>query len=153
MDLDEEAVRSLRGCRSHRPCKAREVGLIFNSEDPRLVRVMAIRATERPSRAALNVPERRGKFTKDVEFNRTNRRSPLASTKVPENRTQKMSKRGRKTCQEYARKLKQTERATPRGQIKGVPAKRASCCVPFSPRRESSFCPTLRWESAPAAED
>ena len=116
MDLDEEAARILRGCSPHRPCEAREVGLIFISEDPRLVRAMAIPATECSSKDAANVPETRRKFTKDVKSNGTNRRSPLESTKVPKKRTQKVSKRGRKMCPEYAKKLKQSERATPKGR-------------------------------------
>jgi hypothetical protein len=117
MDLDEETARSLRGCSAHRPCEARQVGLIFISEDPGLVRAMAIAATECSGKAAANVPETRRKFTKDVNIDGTNRRSPLESTKVPKKRTQKASKRGRKMCQEYAKKLKQSERATPKGQI------------------------------------
>ena len=117
MHLDEEAVWILRGCSPHRPCEAREVGLIFISEDPRRVRAMAISATECSSKAAANVPETRRKFTKDVNSNGTNRRSPLESTKVPKKQTQKASKRDRKMCQEYAKKLKQGERATPKGQI------------------------------------
>ena len=68
MDLDEEAVRILRGCSTHRPCEAGEVGLIFISEDPRLVRAMAIPATECSSKAAPNVPEMSRKFTKDVNI-------------------------------------------------------------------------------------
>ena len=117
MDLHEEAVRSLRGYSPHRPCEAREVGLIFISEDPRLVRPMPIPATECSSKAAANVPETRRKLRKDVNSDRTNRRSPLESTEVPKKQTQKASKRARKTCQEYAKKLKQSERATPKGQI------------------------------------
>jgi hypothetical protein len=116
MDLDEEAVRTLRGCSPHRPREAREVGLIFISEDPRLVRVMAIAATECFSKAAPNVPKTRRKFIKDVNINGTNLTSPLESTKVPKKRTQKAPKRGRKMCQEYAKKLKQSERATPKGR-------------------------------------
>jgi len=117
MDLDEEAVRSLRGCYPHRPCEAREVGLIFITEDPRLVRAMPIPARECSSKAGPNVPETHRKFTKDVKYNGTNRRSPLESTQMPKKRTQKASKRGRKMCLEYAKKLKQSERATPKGQI------------------------------------
>ena len=117
MDLDEEAVRSLRGCSPHQPCEAKEAGLIFISEDPQLVRAMAIPATECSSKAAANVPETRRKLRKDVNSDRTNRRSPLESTEVPKKQTQKASKRARKTCQEYAKKLKQSERATPKGQI------------------------------------
>ena len=117
MDLHEEAVRSLRGYSPHRSCEAREVGLISISEDPRLVRAMPIPATECSSKAAANAPETRRKFTKDVKSNGTNRRSPLESTKVPKKQTQKACKRGRKMCQEYAKKLKRSERATPKGQI------------------------------------
>ena len=117
MDLDEEAVRSLRGCSPHQPCEAKEAGLIFISEDPQLVRAMGIPARECSSKAAANVPETRSKFRKDVKSNGTNPRSPLESTKVPKKRTQNASKIGRKMCQKYAKKLKQTERATPKGQI------------------------------------
>jgi hypothetical protein len=117
MDLDEEAVRSLRGCCPHRPCEAREVGLIFITGDPRLARAMPIPATECSRKAGPNVPETHRKFTKDVKYNGTNLRSPLESTKVPKKRTQKASKRGRKMCQEYAKKLKQSEKSTPKGQI------------------------------------
>ncbi len=115
MDLDEEAVWSLRDCARHRPCEAREVGLIFICEDPRLVRAMAIPATGCSSKAARNVPEMSRKFTKDVNINGTNLTSPLESIKVPKKRTQKTSKRGRKMCQKHAKKHKQTERATPKG--------------------------------------
>ncbi len=114
MDLDEEAVWSLRGCTRHRPCEAREVGLIFISEDPRLVGAMAIRATACSSKAAANVPETRRRFTKDVKNNGKNPRSALESTKVSKKRTQKACKRGRKMCQEYAKKLKQSERVAPK---------------------------------------
>ncbi len=117
MDLYEEAVRSLRGYSPHRPCEAREVELIFISEDPRLVRPMPIPGTECSSKAAANAPKTRRKFTKDVNINGTNLRSPLESTKVPKKRTQKACKRGRKMCQEYAKKLKRSERATRKGQI------------------------------------
>jgi hypothetical protein len=117
MDLDEEAVRILRGRGPHRLREAREAGAIFISEDPRLVRAMAIPATECSSKAEANVPETSRKFRKDVNIYGTNRRSPLESTKVSKKRTQKACKRGRKTCQEYARKHKQTEKATPKGQI------------------------------------
>jgi hypothetical protein len=78
---------------------------------------MAIRATECSSRAAANVPETRRKFTKDVKNNETNPRSPLESTKVLKKRTQKACKKGRKMCQEFAKKHKQTERAAPKSQI------------------------------------
>jgi hypothetical protein len=78
---------------------------------------MAIPATECSSKAAANAPETRRKFTKDVDINGTNLTSPLESTKVPKKRTQKACKRGRKMCQEYAKKLKRSERATPKGQI------------------------------------
>jgi hypothetical protein len=78
---------------------------------------MAIPATECSGRVAANVPEMSRKFTKDVNINGTNPRSPLESAKVPKKRTQKACKRGRKMCQEYAKKLKQSERATPKGQI------------------------------------
>jgi hypothetical protein len=94
MDLDEEAVRSWRGCNPHRPCEAREVGLIFISEDPGLARTMAIAATECSSKAAANVRETPRKFTKDVNINGTNRTSALESTKVPKKRTQKACKSG-----------------------------------------------------------
>jgi hypothetical protein len=56
MDLDEEAVRSWRGCSPDRPCEAREVGLILISEDPWLIRAMAIPAIECSTKAAANVP-------------------------------------------------------------------------------------------------
>ena len=153
MDLDEEAVRSWRGCSPHRPCEAREVGLIFISEDPRLVRPMPIPATECSSKAAANVPETRRKFTKDVNINGTNRRSPLESTKVPKKRTQKACKRGRKMSQEYAKKLKRSERATPKGQIleEGSPCLAHFALAPLLPRWEGSSCQTLRWEPNHAA--
>jgi len=153
MDLDEEAVRSLRGCSPHRPCEAREVGLIFISENPRLVRVMAIPARECSSKAAANVPETRRKFRKDVNSDGTNRRSPLESTQVPKKRTQKASKRGRKMCQEYAKKLKQSERAAPKGQIpeEGSPCQARFALCPLPPRRERSSCQTLRGEPNRAA--
>ena len=117
MDLDEKAVRILRDCNPRRPWEARDVELIFISEDPRLVRVMAIPATECSIRAAANVPETRRKFTKDVNIDGTNRRSPLESTKVAKKRTQKACKRGRKMCQQYAKKLKQSERATQKAKF------------------------------------
>ena len=153
MDLDEEAVRILRGCSAHRPCEARQVGLIFISEDPRLVRVMGIAATECSSKAAANVPETRRKFTKDVKPNGTNRRSPLESIKVPKKQTQKVSQRGRKMCPEYAKKLKQSERATSKGQIleEGSPRQARFALGPLPPRREGSPCQTLRWEPNRAA--
>jgi len=93
MDLDEEAVRSLRGCSPYRPGEAGEVGLIFITEDPRLVRAMGIPATECSSKAAANVPDTRRKFTKDVKINGTNSRSHLESTKVPKKRTQNEPKK------------------------------------------------------------
>jgi len=153
MDLDEEAVRSWRGCSPHRPCEAREVGLIFISEDPRLVRVMGIPITECSSKASANVPETRRKFTKDVKSNGTNLRSPLESTKLPKKRTQKACKRGRKMCQEYAKKLKRSERATPKGQIldEGSPRQARFALAPLLPRREGSSCRTLRREPNRAA--
>jgi hypothetical protein len=77
---------------------------------------MAIPATECSSKAAANVPETSRKLRKDVNSDGTNRRSPLESTKVPKKRTQKACKRGRKMCQKYAEKLKQSERATPKGR-------------------------------------
>ncbi len=145
MDLYEEAVRNLRGYSPHRPCEAREVGLIFISEDPRLVRAMPIPGTECSSKAAANAPETRRKFTKDVNINGTNLTSPLESTKVPKKRTQKACKRGRKMCQEYEKKLKRGERATPKGQILAPGLKPcpsdfgARCCSQgkFSPTRNS----------------
>jgi hypothetical protein len=57
------------------------------------------------------------KFTKDVKNNGTNQRSPLESTQMPKKRTQKARKRGRKTCQGYAKKHKRSEKVTPEGQI------------------------------------
>jgi hypothetical protein len=114
MNLDDGAVQILRGCSPHRACEAREVGLIFISEDPGLIRAMAIAATECSSKAAANVRETHRKFRKDVKSNGTNRRSPLESTKVPKKRTQKASKKGRKMCPECAKKHKQSERTTPR---------------------------------------
>jgi len=96
MDLYEEAVGSLRGCARHRPCEAREAGLTFVSQDPRLVGAMAIRATECSGRAAANVPETRRKFTKDVNINGTNRRNPLESTKVPKNEPKRRPKEAEK---------------------------------------------------------
>ena len=142
MDLHEEAVRSLRGYSPHRSCEAREVGLISISEDPRLVRAMPIPATECSSKAAANAPETRRKFTKDVKSNGTNRRSPLESTKVPKKQTQKASKRGRKMCREYAKKLKQSERATPKGQILAAGLK--PCPSDFGARHcsQGAFSPT-----------
>src|SRR5208337_3896115 len=130
MDLDEKAVQISRGCSPHRPCESREVGLIFVSEDPRLASTIAIAATECSSKAAANVPKTRRKFTKDVNINGTNRISPLESTKVSKKRTQKACKKGRKMCQEDAKNLKQSEKATPKGQIRGVPAKLASRWLP-----------------------
>jgi hypothetical protein len=130
MDLDEEAVQISRDCSPHRHRKAREVGLILISEDPRLLRAMAIPATECFSRAAANVPEARRKLTKDVNFNGTNLRSPLESPKVPKKRTQKASQKGREMCSEHAKKHKQSERATPKGQIREVPAKLALRSIP-----------------------
>jgi hypothetical protein len=130
MDLDEEAVQISRDCSPHRHCEAREVGLILISEDPPLIRAMAIAAKECSSKAAANVPETHRKFTKDVKSNGTNRRTPLESKKVPKKRTPKASKRGRKMCPEHAKKLKQSERPTPKGQIRGVPARLALRSVP-----------------------
>ena len=135
MDPDEEAVRSWRGCSPHRPCEAGEVGLIFITEDPRLVRAMPIPATECSSKAAANVPETRRKFKKDVKSDGTNPRSPLESTQVPKKRTQNASKIGRKMCQEYANKLKQSERATPKGQIPAAGAE----ALPFRFRSQTLF--------------
>ena len=142
MDLHEEAAWSWRGCSPHRPLEAREVGLIFITEDPRLVRAMPIPATECSSKAAANAPETRRKFTKDVKSNGTNRRSPLESTKVPKKQTQKASKRGRKMCREYAKKLKQSERATPKGQILAAGLK--PCPSDFGARHcsQGTFSPT-----------
>jgi len=153
MDLDEKAVRILRGCNPHRPCEAGEVGLIFISEDPRLVRAMAIPAAKCSSKAAPNVPETRRKFTKDVKSNGTNPRSPLESTKVTKKRTQKASKRGRKMCPEYAKKLKQSERATPKGQIpeEGSPCQARFALCPLPRQGEGSPCRTHRWEPNRAA--
>ena len=96
MDLDEEAVRIWQGCRPHRPCEAREVGLIFITGDPPLVRAMGIPATECFSKAAPNVPETRIKFRKDVNSDGTNRRSPLESTKVPKNEPKRRPKEAEK---------------------------------------------------------
>ena len=153
MDLDEKAVQISRGCSPHRPCEAREVGLIIVSEDPGLARTMAIAATECSSKAAANVPKTRRKFTKDVNINGTNRRSPLESTKVPKKRTQKASKKGRKKCQEYAKKLKQSERASPKGQIldEGSPCQARFALAPLPPPREGSPCQTHRCQPNRAA--
>jgi len=103
MDLDEEAVRSLRGCSPYRPCEAKEAGLIFISEDPWLVRVMAIPATVCSSKAAPNVPETSGKFRKDVNSDGTNRRSPLESTKVPKNEPKRRPKEAEKCAKSTPR--------------------------------------------------
>ncbi len=98
MDLDEEAVWSLRDCARHRPCEAREVRLIFICEDPRLVRAMAIPATGCSSKATRNVPEMSRKFTKDVNIDGRNQRSPLESTKVPKNKPKKRAKEAEKSA-------------------------------------------------------
>ena len=90
---------------------------MFISEDPRLGRAMAIPATECSGRGAANVPETYGKFRKDVNINGTNRRSPLGSTKVPKKRTQKACKKGRKVCQQYATRPKQSEKATQKAKF------------------------------------
>jgi hypothetical protein len=67
---------------------------------------------------------------------------------VPKKRTQKASKRSRKMCPEYAKKLKQSERATPKGQIpeEGSPCQARFALCPLPPLREGSPCQTLRWE-------
>jgi len=46
MDLEEEAVTILQGCSRRRPGETTEARLVLISEDPGLVRVMAIPATE-----------------------------------------------------------------------------------------------------------
>jgi hypothetical protein len=78
---------------------------------------MAIPAKACSGKAPANVPETPRKFAKDVNFNGTNPRSPLESTKVHKKRTQKACKTRRKMCQEYAENHKQSEKATPKGQI------------------------------------
>jgi hypothetical protein len=94
---------------------------------------MPIPATECSSKAAANVPETRRKFKKDVKSDGTNPRSPLESTKVPKKRTQNASKIGRKMCQEYAKELNQSERATPKGQIPAAGAE----ALPFRFRSQT----------------
>jgi hypothetical protein len=72
---------------------------------------------------------------------------------VTKKRTQKASKRGREMCPEYAKKLKQSERATPKGQIpeEGSPCQARFALCPLPRQGEGSPCRTHRWEPNRAA--
>jgi hypothetical protein len=53
-----------------------------------------------------------------LKFNGTNRRSPLESAKVAKNKLIMECKQTGKTCCEYAKDPKQTERVTPKGKFR-----------------------------------
>jgi hypothetical protein len=55
---------------------------MFLTEDPRLIRKATIPKAEPSQRAVTSGSGARRKLKKDVNFNGTNRRSPLESTKV-----------------------------------------------------------------------
>jgi hypothetical protein len=61
---------------------------MFITEDRGLVREMALAAAERSPRVSINVTAICRTFKKDVNFNGTNLRTPLESTKVSKKRTQ-----------------------------------------------------------------
>jgi hypothetical protein len=82
MDLGGEAALISRGGGPLRPCQDTEVGVMYVTEDPRLVRATAFPATDRSRKAAPNVPEIRRKFKKDVNCNGTELISHLESTEV-----------------------------------------------------------------------
>jgi hypothetical protein len=57
MDLEEEAITILRGCSRRRPGETTEARLILTSEDPGLVRVMTIPATESSENGLTKCPK------------------------------------------------------------------------------------------------
>jgi hypothetical protein len=62
---------------------------MFITEDRGLVRVMVTAGAECPSRVSINVPAICRTFKKDVNFNGTNLRTPLESTKASKNKPKK----------------------------------------------------------------
>jgi hypothetical protein len=113
MDIRAERVLILPSGGGLRPWEGTKVGVTLVTEDPRLVRATAIPTTEFSRKATTSVLGTHSKLKKDVNFNGTNRRSPLESTKVSKNKLKMGSKQSGKTCRKYAIEPEQKQKGDP----------------------------------------
>jgi hypothetical protein len=86
MDLDQQSARYERAGSRPRPRETGETTVLAISEHAGLVMRMAIPAAGRSSTVSIKVAATWRRPKKDVNFNGTNRTSPLESIKVSKNK-------------------------------------------------------------------
>jgi hypothetical protein len=92
---------------------------VFITEDPALVRVIAIAAVERSPRARVSASVQAAcrMYKKDVKIKGTNRRSPLESTEVSKNKLKNAPNAAQKTTHKWVKEAKQSEEQSQKGSI------------------------------------
>ena len=119
MDLHGQSVRKLPSCSHPRPHEAAGARLVFITEDPALVRAIAIAAVERSPRARVSASVQAAcrMYKKDVKIKGTNRRSPLESTEVSKNKLKNAPNAAQKTTHKWVKEAKQSEEQSQKGSI------------------------------------
>ena len=113
MNPGGEPFSIVQGWGGLRPWEDTKAGAMFVTEDRQPVRTTAAPTTEPSRRAATSVLGTHSRLKKDVNFNGTNRRSHLESTKVSKNKLKMGSKQSGKTCCKYAKEPEQKQKGDP----------------------------------------